>query len=192
MALLATRYVTVEEARLHVGLEALKGDQEKILKAAIADASAEVESRTGTWWDKRKVQVTTSAIEDLQQRLFMPAPIISIASITVDGTLVPAAEYIVHQSWIESASGSTWTRLQRGIVVVGFLGVTNTPGEIKRAVKELAGAYSGLKTKTYVAVDGVQNTVNTTAIATWVDDILDTHARENIVGQRFEVVQAAP
>lgn len=190
MALLATRYITVEDARLHVGLESLGTDQEKKLKAAIADASAEVETRTGTWWDKRKVQVTTAAVEMGQTKLFMPARIIDIESVTVGGVALDASLYRVFTKHLEMVDGSSWTRTPQAIVVVGNMGQAITPGDIKRAAKEIAGAYSGLKTKTYVANDGIQNTTTDTKIADWADEILDARAERQLVPQNFAVVQA--
>lgn len=191
MALLATRYITVAEARRHVGLEALKGEQEKILTEAIADASAEVERQTGTWWDKRKVSVTTAAVEPGQKRLFMPARIIDIESVTVDGVLFDASLYFVFGQHLEMSDGAAWTRKRQAIVVVGNMGKENVPGDIKRATKEVAAAYSGLKTKTYTQFDGVQNTVADTAIAAWVEKIYLALAYRGTVPQQFAVAQAA-
>ena len=190
MALVATRYVTAEEVRLHVGLERLGADQEKKVLAAIADASAEVESRTGTWWDKRKVTVTTAAVEQNQKKLFMPAPIISVVSVTVSGVALDAALYRAGAKHLEMVDGSCWTRTPQAVVVVAYLGNEITPDDIKRATKEIAGAYSGLKTKTYATNDGVQMTVTHTSLATWAEDILDARADRAPVPQQFKVAQA--
>lgn len=190
MALLETRYVTVESVRLHVGLEKLGTDQEKRLKEAIADASAEVESRTGTWWDKRKVTVTTAAVEPNQKKLFMPAPILEVVSVEVSGVAVDASLYRVGSKSLEMVDGSCWTRTPQAIVVVAWLGYENTPSDIQRATKEIAGAYSGLKTKTYVTNDGIQNTVTDTSIAGWVDEVLDARADRQPTPQQFQIAQA--
>ena len=181
------RYITLEEARLHVKLEAYKGDQKAEMNEAIKDATETVDSWTGTWWDKRHVRITTEAVEVGQRSLFMPARIISIDSITVDGVALLAADFKLFGSWIRYTDGRSWTRKAQAIVVEGQFGHVTTPGDIKRLTKELSGAFSGFKTKTYMTSDGVQATVSNTSIPDWADTTVETRAWRPQIDQVFKV-----
>lgn len=181
------RYITLEEARLHVALEDYKGDQKAAMNNAIKDATAMVDAWTGTWWDSRKVRITTSAEEVSQQLLFMPARIISIESVTIDGTVLAPSAYQVFNTWLEYENGSSWTRKRQAIVVVGTLGYTITPGDIKGLTKDLAAALSGFKTKTYITADGVQATVSLTNIPEWADAVVESRAWRTQVNQSYKI-----
>ena len=181
------RYITLEEARLHVALEDYKPDQKAAMNNAIKDATAMVDAWTGTWWDSRKVKVTTAAMEVGQKLLFMPARVIAIESVTIDGVALDAAEYLSFSSWLEYQNGNSWTRARQKIVVVGTLGHAITPGDIKGLTKDLAGALSGFKTKTYVTSDGVQATVSLTNIPDWAERVVETRAWRDQVGQSYKI-----
>ena len=181
------RYITLREARLHVKLEAYKNDQSDAMAEAIKDATAMVDTWTGTWWDKRHVKITTAAVEVGQRSLFMPARIISIDSITVDGVALLAADFQVFSSWIRYTDGRSWTREPQAIVVEGQFGQTITPGDIKSLTKEVAGALSGFKTKTYMTSDGVQATVSNTSIPDWADTTVEMRAWRPQIDQSFKV-----
>lgn len=181
------RYVTLEEMRLHVALEAYKDDQKKAMNEAIKDATGMVDAWTGTWWDSRKVKVTTSAVEVGQKLLFMPARIISVDSVTIDSVEMTAGTYLPFSSWLEYENGSSWTRKRQAIVVVGTLGHTITPGDIKGLTKDLAAALSGFKTKTYTTADGVQATVSLTNIPDWAQTVVENRAWRDQVGQSYKI-----
>lgn len=181
------RYITLEEARLHVKLEAYKDDQKAAMNEAIKDATGMVDAWTGTWWDKRHVRITTAAVEVGQRSLFVPAIIISIDSITVDGVALLVADFQVFGSWIRYTDGRSWTRKAQAIVIEGQFGHTITPSDIKSLTKELSGALSGFKTKTYMTADGVQATVSNTSIPDWADTTVETRAWRPQIDQFFKV-----
>jgi len=181
------RYITLEEARLHVALEDYKGDQKAAMNSAIKDATAMVDAWTGTWWDSRKVKVTTSAVEVGQKLLFMPARIISIDSVTLDGVAMATDTWLDFSSWIEYANGSSWTRARQKIVVIGTLGHTITPGDIIGLTKDVAAALSGFKTKTYITADGVQATVSLTNIPDWANLIVESRAWRDQLNQPYKI-----
>ncbi len=182
------RYVTLDEARRHVKLESYKSDDQKAaMDDAIMDATETVDAWTGTWWDKRHVKITTAAVEQGQRALFMPARIISIDSVTVDGTALGADEFVALGSWLEYTDGRSWTRKRQAIVIEGQFGHTILPRDIKSLTKELAGALSGLKTKTYTTSDGVSATVSLTNIPDWAQTTVDARAWRTQIDQFFKI-----
>lgn len=196
-------YVTLAETKLHVGLRSTTTDQDAKLTDAIGDASDHVDSETRTFWDQRDLTITTEAIFANQRKLFMPAPIISITSITEAGVLIDPTNFKVYRTWIEKLNssfsevtgrfeigGPVWSRVQQDIVVVGRFGykTNETPRDIKLITKELAGVFSGLKTRSFVSDDGVASTVLVTEIPDWVDRKLVSRRLPIVIGQRLLVV----
>ena len=199
----APLYVTKDEVKRHIGLRTTTTDQDAAIDDAIGDASDHIDAETRTFWDQRDLTITTEAVFRNQRRLFMPAPIISITSITEAGVALDTANFVIYRTWIEKVNtafteitgrfeigGPVWSRVQQDIVVVGRFGykTNETPRDIKLITKELAGVFSGLKTRSFISDDGIASTVVVTEIPTWVNDKIFSRRLPIVIGQRFVVV----
>jgi hypothetical protein len=178
-------YATAAESARLAGIKNPTEAQTTALQEVLPGASAQVDAWTKTWWDKRRVTFRTNAVEPYQSRLFMPAKILSIVSITIgttSPTVVDPADFTVFNRWVRLKSGY-WTREPLAIQIVGDLGETIVPEDIKLLTKALAASMSGLAKKSYITADGIQATVNTTSIPEWAQKIIDSNRFDRSVSQ---------
>jgi hypothetical protein len=96
----------------------------------------------------------------------MPAPIISITSITegvqgghATGTAIAAADYRIYRTWIEQEGRGYWSTDQQDIEVVGSFGHASVPDDIKWLNEEIIAVLSSMKTKSFISDAGVERTV---------------------------------
>ncbi len=170
---------------------------------AIAQAQAFIDDRTGTWFDDRNVTVKTECISDKQDKLFMPAPIISVTSLTEDGTALVAGadqDYLSYgalgyfrkmknsQNFLVGNifnPWSMWSQNPQAIVFVGHLGFTTVPSDIAQVCALLAGIYMGIIERTYTTPDGVIGAVRTLKLPQWAEDVLENRTRPSWHYQPF-------
>lgn len=92
-------------------------------------------------------------------------PVASVESVVEDGeTLISGTDYYTHKSigMIERLNGE-WNSIS-GKLVVSYTGGYTLNQDVVQIVMELIGIYAGLKTRTYVTNEGVENTVTVTSI----------------------------
>ncbi len=198
----APLYATLDEVKRHIGLASSVVDQDQKLNDMIGFASDYIDTHTRTFWDQRDLTVTTEAVFSNQRRLFMPAPIVSITSVTEAGVAIATADFKVYRTWLEKLNtsfaevssrfeigGPVWSRIQQDIVVVGRFGYATglTPRDIKLLCVELVGVFAGMKTKSFTQDDGVERTVLTNAIPEWVNDQIFARRLPIAIGQRFVI-----
>ncbi len=196
-------YVTLAEVKRHIGLTSSIVDQDTKLTEMIGFASDHIDTETRKFWDKRTLTVTTEAVFRNQKKLFMPAPIISIASITEAGVALDTTVFKIYKDWLEKTGssfaevtgrfeigGPVWSRVQQDIVVKGDFGHDPTPRDIKLLAAEIVGIFAGMKTRSFTQDDGVERTVLVTALPEWVNQKLASLRQPRVIGQRLLIVES--
>jgi hypothetical protein len=176
-------YATLAELKRRVGQEKDQNDQDDLLRDVLVDSSALFDEWTNTWWNKRSVTITTDAHSSPQIKLFMPAPIISVTSITEDDKLIDAADYHVYADYIEKDGRYSWSTTQQGIVVVAVLGFTTIPKDARAVTLEIASMLSGMRTKSFTMDDGVERTVFLSDMPDWVKTKVERSRLRKYSGQ---------
>jgi len=125
-----------------------------------------VDMWTRTWWDQRTKTITTEAFHSRQEKLFMPAPVISLTSVKegidggqATGTAIAAADYRIYRTWLEKAGRGFWSTTQLDIEIKGSFGHATVLDDIKWLNEEIIGVLSGMKTKSFIQDSGVERTV---------------------------------
>ncbi|KKN69399.1 hypothetical protein LCGC14_0441260 [marine sediment metagenome] len=183
-------YVTLVEVKNHISLEQDSTEQDTKLTAMIKQAQKAIETWTGTWWDARTKTIQTEATHRRQIKLFMPARIISLTSVTdgveggtQTGTVILAADLRVYETYIERSGRVFWSDEQLDIEVVGSFGYTVVPDDIKVLTLETIGILAAMKQKSFTQDDGVERTVLLNALPTWVKEIIQSRRMHNFVNQ---------
>jgi hypothetical protein len=184
--------------------------EQAAVTSAIAEASAWVEQATASFFEQRHLQVTTEPSNYRCQRLFMPAPLISIDSNTIveaGVTLTLNTDFYLYTpsagaSWLERArSGASgfgwagpgngsfqaWSNVQQGIVVNGMFGFATTPPDITKAVAWVAAQMLGWVTVSFQAGDGVQKAVLNLKVPDWVEATMQNYENSHMDEQFFNV-----
>jgi len=171
----ANLYCTAAEAKQ----AALITDDERLpnLTAKLGPAAREIDDKTGRWWDLRTLTIKTEAWRSGQRELFLPAPPVTLTSVTVDGSVVTADDdsgYIVMDKghWLEMADGSDWPTTRSAVVLVGTFGCTTVPPFIREAAADITAMMAGLKVRSYTSTDGLDRTVIANDYAAWIKDRL--------------------
>ena len=96
------------------------------------------------------------------------APIISISSLTQDGTiLIENDDYYIYSDKIVNDSG--WTYERKGISLSGVIGYVDTPQYVRNWCIQIASVLSGLATFSVTDSDGTRYTRDKTEIPSWVE-----------------------
>ena len=144
-----------------------------------------IDQATGTWWNSKSKTLYlqpppyTNALE-------MPAPIITLTSVTEEGALLDAHDYVNAKTHLEREGGTSWaslpydngTTLEYPVIVVATaMGYATVPDRIVRLASDLVAILAGLKTRTYIDEDGVKQAVTSRTTPDYVKQVLaaDTH-----------------
>lgn len=170
---------TVDDLRDFIGSD-IPDDQEAKAQAALNTARSRVQSHT-----RQLIEPVASEVETLDApsgcKLFLPElPVTAIASITVDGTLVPADQY----TWdgetgiVESLNG-WWSRARsrfQAVEVTYSHGFTSIPEDIRDVVLTVAarvyqqsGESVGLESET---IQGYSYRAGPDGFSTYEDEVL--------------------
>lgn len=171
---MAHAYATVEQARQQAtSRETLSDAEVATLTLNVEAASRMIDSRTGTWWDKRTGTLTTRGAQRGALRLFMPAPCLGLTAVTEDGVAVDLANVVSENAgwWLLKADGSAWSSEPNAVVLTGSWGRETVPAGIVVVAADLACVLSGLKTRIYNDAQGIQQTI---AIGK-LPDLMDAH-----------------
>ncbi len=167
---------------------------------AIKRAQAFVDQQTGSFFDRRTLQVTTEAISAMQKKLFMPGPVITLASVTEAGVDI-TANVLNYGKWLEKDAeafgpvfpgdpnlASYWVKKQQGIVVVGDFGFNATPDDIVLVTAFIAASILGWVEKSYVDANGISAAFRDNVFPPWVQQILDDREVPPWDTQTFQIV----
>jgi len=159
-------YTTLAQVKLHIGLATSTTDQDSLINQMILRVRGLVDMWTRTWWDKRTQTITTEAFHSRQEKLFMPAPVISLTSVKegidggqATGTAIAAKDYRIYRTWLEKAGRGFWSTTQLDIEIKGDFGYATVLDDIKWLNEEIIGVLSGMKTKGFIQDSGVERTV---------------------------------
>lgn len=194
-------YCSVDDVKLAANRWSDLGtDADSRAQAAILRAQAIVEQRTGTWWDQRNLRVTTEPVNGQQKRLFMPAPVISLTSVTENGVDITSSvlNYVL---WLEKStsaafpwpgdgnSANAWSTNQQSVVIEGLFGWAQTPEDIVQVTAHIAAMLLGWVEKSFTTADGLTASIRDLALPDWVKDTLDSRRSEAYDTQAVIVVQ---
>ena len=128
--------VSLAEAKAELGWSGETDTDEDQLVAMIEAVSAACESYTNRVWRQRTFTEVLSG-DGGSELIVDHAPILSITSVTENGTAVAASGYAANVSTITRLSGYTaqaWTAGVRNITVVYVAGTADVPADVRRGV----------------------------------------------------------
>ncbi len=165
------------------------------MDAAIIQATGQVQTMLGVFFDNRHLKITTESVRARQQKIFLPVPCISVDAngITEDGTVLALGTDVLlyqpkdglgkarGQGWLEKKASSGlflnssippwWTSSQQGISISGHFGYETVPPEIQKLAAWLAARFLGWLIFVGVKADGVSETAMNLEEPDWVKDI---------------------
>lgn len=116
-------------------------------------------------------------VEQYSNKAFLQyRPVASVASVIEDGiTLVSGTDYYTHKNigMIERLCGY-WNSIP-GNLVVSYTGGIALNQDVVQVVMEIIGIYAGLKVRTYVTNEGVEQSVTITSIPKDLQNRLDLY-----------------
>lgn len=182
---------------------------------AIDQASRQVDTMLGTFFYQQKLQVTTQTVQYRQVKVFLPAPCLSISTLTEDGvTLTQNTDFYLYQpsdaagnpkgtGWLErlaqgipgfdsfAPSPLYWTNNQQAIVITGQFGYAVVPPEITKLTAYLAARILGWISYTYTKGDGQSKASVELALPDWVLTIKRNWERNHFDEQFYSLADVA-
>lgn len=164
---------------------------------AIINASKMVDQQTNKWFDNRHLLVKTQPCVPNQTKLFMPANIISLDSVTETGVaLNVSTQVLAYSTWIEKVYTSApsnlfnscwpaWVPGQQNISVQGHFGYSAVPQDIVQATAHIAGMILGMVERQYTTGDGAAGAALVLKLPAWVKTILINNTLGGIHTQPF-------
>lgn len=153
--------------------------------AAITQAQRFVDQQTGTFFEQRTLQVVTEPISNAQKRLFMPAPVIALTSVTEGGTDITTSVFN-YVKWLEKNAGlvgvpfpgdpptpNYWLYQQQSVVILGTFGFAATPDDIVAVTAFIAASLLGWVEKSYVDANGLSYAFRDNVFPPWVQQTID-------------------
>ncbi len=184
-------YATVEDVRRVLGKENLTVDQTTLITRLILSATAQIDTETGQFFETRNLTFKTEAPDLHTRKLFFPAKVQSITSITEDGELLVEGndeDFIIYDFWAVREDGRFWDIEPQRTVVIGVFGPVTTPADIVQACAEIAGMMSGLNQVSFVEGDGIAQSIVVTNLPAYVQKILKTHTIQRFSSQNYRFV----
>ncbi len=164
----------------------------------IVNASKLIDEWTSSWFDSRALEVKTEPCREGQRKLFMPAPIVSVTSITENGIALAPTTYVLYRRWIEKswqnpvpAAGSlggpgvVWRPGQLNIVVTGNFGYTTPPADIVEATAYVAATIMGIRSKVTTDPSGVSSAKLLGELPSFIQDTITRHKDVGLHQQPF-------
>lgn len=175
-------------------------DETTRITAAIVQASAMVDQQCGTWFDNRAQTIKTQPAVPGQKRLFMPAPIITLTSLSENGSaLTVATQLVLYKNWVEklytagafsgqaSSCWPLWSPGQLNIIAVGTFGYATVPADVVRVTAHWAALLLGMVQRQYIAGDGAPGAATVLALPDWAKATLKSRFYGMLVPQPFVV-----
>ncbi len=159
------------------------------LTPTIERASAFVDERCSSFFDRRTLSITTEPLTAQQSRLFMPAPVIALSSV-IEGGVDITANVLLYRTWLEKNAASAqslifpgdqsgglsyWLKAQQSVVIEGDFGFNKTPGDIVQATAHISGLMLGWIEKSFISGDGIAQSIRDLKLPEWVEKILNAH-----------------
>lgn len=203
---------TADVAQASAKFNALTSEETTRATSAIAQASAQVETLMGTFFNKRHLQVVTQTVHNRQRKLFLPAPCISIdaSGVTENGTiLVQGTDFYLYQpadglgnpkgcGWMEKvqppSSGfidvnyaTFWTNNQLAVSVSGQFGYATIPDEIVKLTAWMAGRLLGWIVFTFTESDGASKSSMNLKFPDWALGIIRSRSVSTYDEQFYQI-----
>ena len=172
-------YTSVKALNKRLGQNFQHGDGFNICEEVIEAASRFIDEKTGRLF---YTQTLTNETLDVygessnglyvsgkQCNIYAPAPILTVTSITENGTTLTEDEnFYIYASDFKISKNGRWTTSRKGIVINGSIGYDKTPQEIEQICLTVAEVFSGLGIRTIKSVDGGEFDVALKTIPSWV------------------------
>lgn len=172
-------------------------NNDTLISEMLSRVDAIIDRATGTYFRQAGTTLIPQVywirpVKEGMQKIYLPAPIISISSVTELGATLGATSYIIGGNkdfnyYIEKwsgisgqSTGASWstspysdgTALREPVKVSGVFGYATVPYDIEQFATELCAILSGLKTKTFMTSEGIQQTVNVTSAPEYAKQLL--------------------
>lgn len=181
---------------------------------AITQAQAQVETMTGAFFYNAHLQVKTESVHRRQQKIFLPAPVISLDAngVIEDGSILTQnTDFLLYQpadgagvpkgpGWLERVTTNMlgtfdgdfpsmwfWSPNQQAISVSGHFGYAAVPLEIQKMTAWMAARMLGWVTFTYTQGDGVSKAAQELGIPDWVLQISRNWKNSHFDEQFFQI-----
>ena len=163
------QYADVQLFRSYSGQTDAKAALDTYFRQLLKAASRMLDRDTGRWYDQRAATITTQGT-GRSRRLFLPAQIVELTSVTESGTvLTEATDFYRHDSWLDKP-GAYWSPITDDVVIVGKFGMLSTPEDVKILTCGIAAAVGEYRKRTYVAEDGTVAEVPTNSLPKIIKD----------------------
>lgn len=153
---------------------------------AITRASAMMDTNCNQWFDSRAVTVTTQTCTPNQRRLFLPARMISLTSVTENGQ--PVSGVFAYPTYLEKPLGCPWLPGQQNIVVSATMGFATPPQDIVLCTAWLTAIMLNLVQKQYMAPSGQQSSTPVSSLPKDMQKIIAQQALVGLHQQPFLIV----
>lgn len=181
-------YATTTQLNTRLGQAFSSGNNFTLLEDCIEAASRFIDRYTGSFFytktlsseklDRFAVSDSELFISDDGVSIMLPVPVISISSITEDGTaLTENTDYYVYSSSYKIDREGVWTSARRGIAISGSIGYAATPKRIENLCLTIAEVMTGLGVRTVTDSEGSVQDIVMRSIPKWVFSELDLEKR---------------
>lgn len=177
-------YCTSDQVKYFAGIksETANANRDQAIADEIPRVTAAINRACGTFFDQRSLTLYLKPAPR-SQFLELPAPIISIASVTETGNLLnPTGDYVIeYPARIKRVVGFWDTieyqapggvSLHYPLCVVGVFGFAATPGDVSQLAVELVALRCGLKKRSFVDGDKMQQVVTLTKEPDYIASLL--------------------
>jgi len=165
MATFATE-ITVAKVKEYYNIPALDTSRDTYIGVMLQKAIDEVCSYCKHDFESKARSNEEVIVFDPSNKAFLQyRPVASVSSVIEDGTtLVAGTDYYTHKNngMIERLNG-IWNGIP-GKLIVSYTGGIALNQDVVQVVMELIGIYAGLKVRTYVTNEGVEQSVTITSI----------------------------
>jgi hypothetical protein len=176
MATFATE-ITTAKVKEYYNIPALTTDRDAYIAVMLQKAIDQVCQYCGHDFES-KARASEEVIVDKNSiKAFLDyRPVASVESVIEDGdTLISGTDYYTHKAigCIERLEGE-WNSIP-GKLVVSYTGGVALNQDVVQVVMELIGIYAGLKVRTYVTNEGIEQSVTITSIPKDLKERLDLY-----------------
>jgi len=181
-------YSALSDLQIRIGDASTSTTNQAMIEDAIENASRIIDDYTNSFFYTKALTdeyIDASGISDNGlymspnlDRIYAPAPIISVTSISEDGAiLVKNSDYYIYKTGYLLRNGN-WSSTIRGIIFNGSIGYSAAPRSIKEACVTLAIGIARLGKRALMDENGgLQGLIQDNSIPKWVWNVLDRYKR---------------
>jgi hypothetical protein len=151
-----TPLLTLDEANAWLGLESDGGEKDALVTAAIQASSDAIANYIGYNPNSTTYTAETQDGQDTRAVYTLGYPIISVASVSIGGSVIPASSYVVKKEFITLKDGAKFPAGTQNVSITYTAGYASIPGILKQACQYATKAvYSAQSVDPNVASESV-------------------------------------